>query len=411
MPAATAINSSAMSPWRRSNSQSAPRPRSCPAAWARSSGSSSSNAASISTMASADSLTVLDRRATHTTSMQPVRPCSSLTAASSARLAGAEPSYPTTMRGNPADGAACAASTRGSHCRSSCTACCRSASSMAMPPLGWWGFRRPAAWRWLPGSAHEGHELRGHDDDGAHHVAVLVFEDVAVVHVAAAVGLEADGELDDLVGVDADGVLESSFVGVDDVAEFVAGVAGQAHGRGRVAVADPVAGDGDRDRAPGEDVEGLQVDVDRVGVAGEVDQLPYLPPAEHREECRRVLEVDGRGAQAGQCLAVLADDGDHGRAGVAAGRYGEFPHRHHVRPAVEFLLGERDGAPDCAAEVRLGGSGDVGGQAPGSGPARRVAGHGAEAHDVGVGQELAWVGGFGGTGGGEWVADPGQLLP
>ncbi len=146
------------------------------------------------------------------------------------------------------------------------------------------------------------------------------------------------------------------------------------------------------------------MDVDRVGVAGEVDQLPYLPPAEHREECRRVLEVDGRGAQAGQCLAVLADDGDHGRLGVAVGRYGEVPQRHHVRPAVEFLLGERDGAPDRAAEVRLGGSGDVGGQAPGSGPARRVAGHGAEAHDVGVGQELAWVGGFGGTGGGEWVA-------
>jgi hypothetical protein len=73
-------------------------------------------------------------------------------------------------------------------------------------------------------------------------------------------------------------------------------------------------------------------------------------------------------------------------------------------PAVELLLGERDGAPYCAAEVRLGGSGDVGGQAPESGPARRVSGHGAEAHDVGVGQELAWVGGFGGTGGGEWVA-------
>src|SRR5205807_1866347 len=89
--------------------------------------------------------------------------------------------------------------------------------------------------------------------------------------------------------------------------------------------------------------------------------------------------------------------GSRGRRGVAVGRYGEFPHRHHVRPAVEFLLGERDGAPDRAAEVRLGGSGDVGGQAPGSGPARRVAGHGAEAHDAGVGQELAGVGGLAGT--------------
>jgi hypothetical protein len=38
-----------------------PRPGNCPAASARSSGSSSSNVASISTMASAGSLTVLDR--------------------------------------------------------------------------------------------------------------------------------------------------------------------------------------------------------------------------------------------------------------------------------------------------------------------------------------------------------------
>jgi hypothetical protein len=89
--------------------------------------------------------------------------------------------------------------------------------------------REPRGRRWLAGSAHERHELRGHDDDGAHHVAVFVFEDVAVVHVAAAVGLEADGELDDLVGVDPDGVLEPSFVGVDDVVEFVA----RRPGRGR----------------------------------------------------------------------------------------------------------------------------------------------------------------------------------
>src|SRR5580704_6617798 len=38
--------------------------------------------------------------------MRPVRPCSNLTAASSARLAGGEPSYPTTMCRVPPDGAA-----------------------------------------------------------------------------------------------------------------------------------------------------------------------------------------------------------------------------------------------------------------------------------------------------------------
>jgi hypothetical protein len=58
---------------------------------------------------------VLDMWATHTTSMQPARPCSNLTAASSARLAGADPSYPATMCRNPPDGAAYALSARGSH--------------------------------------------------------------------------------------------------------------------------------------------------------------------------------------------------------------------------------------------------------------------------------------------------------
>ncbi len=68
-------------------------------------------------------------------------------------------------------------------------------SSRAAP-----GVRRPV-------SGHKGHELRGHGYKGAHHVAVLVLQDVAVVHVPAAVGGEANGDLDDLVGIDADGVL------------------------------------------------------------------------------------------------------------------------------------------------------------------------------------------------------------
>src|SRR5262249_56405552 len=74
-------------------------------------------------------------------------------------------------------------------------------------------------------SGHEGHELDGHGDEGAHHVAVFVFEDVAVVDVAAAVGGEADGYFGDLVGIDADGVLEAAFVVVDGVVELVVRVA------------------------------------------------------------------------------------------------------------------------------------------------------------------------------------------
>jgi hypothetical protein len=39
---------------------------------------------------------------------------------------------------------------------------------------------------------HERHQLRRHDDEGAHHVVVFVLEDVAVVHVTPAEDLEAD---------------------------------------------------------------------------------------------------------------------------------------------------------------------------------------------------------------------------
>ena len=66
-------------------------------------------------------------------------------------------------------------------------------------------------------SGHERHELRRHRDEGSHHVAILMLQDVAVVHVAAAVGLEADGDLDDLVRVYTDRVLEAALVVVDRV--------------------------------------------------------------------------------------------------------------------------------------------------------------------------------------------------
>jgi hypothetical protein len=69
-----------------------------------------------------------------------------------------------------------------------------------------------------------------------------VFEDVAVVHVAAAEGGEADGDFDHLVGVDADGVLEAAFVVVDGVAEIVVGVAFERDCGGDGEVFDAVVG-------------------------------------------------------------------------------------------------------------------------------------------------------------------------
>ena len=80
---------------------------------------------------------------------------------------------------------------------------------------------------------------------------------------------------------------------------------------GEVAVSDAAFGDLVADRASREDLERVEVEVDRVRVAGEVDQLPDLVLAEHREERRRVLEVGGDGAVAGGLLAV----GDRDAAG------------------------------------------------------------------------------------------------
>jgi hypothetical protein len=111
------------------------------------------------------------------------------------------------------------------------------------------------------------HELRGHRDEGSHHVAVLVFEDVAVVHVAAAEGGEADGDLDDLVGIDADGVLEPAFVFVDRVVEVVLGGALERDGGSEIAVPDAIFRDLVPDRVSRENLERVEVEVDRVGVA------------------------------------------------------------------------------------------------------------------------------------------------
>src|SRR5579864_8658337 len=176
-------------------------------------------------------------------------------------------------------------------------------------------------------SGHEGHELGGHGDEGTHHVAVFVFEDVAVVHVAAAVGGEADGDFGDLVGVDADGVLEAAFVVVDGVVELVFRVAVERDCGGDGEVFNAVVGDVEADGASGEDLERVEVDVDGVRVVGEVDQLPDLIPVEHWEECRGVLEVGGGGAVAGGLLTV--GDGDGGPGVVVAGDH-ELAHGEHA---------------------------------------------------------------------------------
>jgi len=85
------------------------------------------------------------------------------------------------------------------------------------------------------------------------------------------------------MGVDADGVLKAAFVVVDGVAGFVVRLASERDCGGDGAVFDAVLGDLVADGASREDLERVEVDVNGVRVAGEIDQLPDLIPAEDRE--------------------------------------------------------------------------------------------------------------------------------
>jgi len=117
----------------------------------------------------------------------------------------------------------------------------------------------------------------------------------------------ADDDIDDLVGVDPDGVLEPSFVVIERVGYAVVGPSPIC----TVAlVPDRYRSVGDLDDGglAVEDLEGVEVDVDGVSVFGQVDESPDLGLAEHREEGGDVLEAYGDGPPprfAGFVVALL----------------------------------------------------------------------------------------------------------
>ncbi len=60
----------------------------------------------------------------------------------------------------------------------------------------------------------EFHDLLGHDDKRSHHALVLVFEDVAVVHVSPVRAGELSCDVDEFASTDPDRILPTLFVGV-----------------------------------------------------------------------------------------------------------------------------------------------------------------------------------------------------
>jgi hypothetical protein len=94
-----------------------------------------------------------------------------------------------------------------------------------------------------------------------------VLEDVAVVHVAPAVCVEANGDLNELVGVHANRVLEPSLVVVDDVIQIIGWAPFELDRGGEVAILDAPLRDLVADRMPSEDLERVEMKMDRVSVS------------------------------------------------------------------------------------------------------------------------------------------------
>ena len=131
--------------------------------------------------------------------------------------------------------------------------------------------------------------------------------------------------------------------------ELVVRVALERDGGGEIALADPALRDLVADRLARQDLERVEMEVDRVRIPGQVDQLPDLVLAEHREEGRRVLEVCGDDAVPGGFAAVAHR---HERPVVRVGRRRELPHRQHVRLVLHLSFDERDRTPTRAGQGR-----------------------------------------------------------
>ena len=160
----------------------------------------------------------------------------------------------------------------------------------------------------------------------------------------------------------------------------------------------------DGGRVSVEDLERVEVEVDRMGVAGEVDEPPDLGSVEHREERGGVLEAGRDRAPARDAFLAVAlrlDERDDGLVGAGVGD--ELAHGQHRRRAFDLglLLDERDRADDGAGELVAARPPEVGREhlrhaAPGAASLAD-----ADAEHLRVGQQSVEVGCAGGRGVGE----------
>src|SRR5579862_2263327 len=150
------------------------------------------------------------------------------------------------------------------------------------------------------------------DDVGSHHLVVLVLEHVAVPDVAASIAFELDDDACDREGVNTGNVLPSHLAGSESV-----GGSGE----------DDLAGELVDSYIEGPAVEHLEADhvqVDGVGVVGEIDEGPDLGGVEDGSfgdghvPVRAVEEHDAGAAKAvlvvGECELAGADGGGLGDA-------------------------------------------------------------------------------------------------
>src|SRR5712691_1742622 len=213
--------------------------------------------------------------------------------------------------------------------------------------------------------SHERHQLMWHHDERSHHVVVFVLQDVAVVHVSAGEGFEAHENIDDFVGIDPNSVLEAELILIEAVRDTVVGLLADPHCRAGFGVGDAAIRYLDSGGLPAEDLKGVEMHVDRMGIAGQVDETPDLRAAQHREEIGLVLESGGDRAPAADLTRLAGSRFDkcyHWFVGRPV--LGELPHRQRggLTLPIALLLNECDRAHNTTVQIAPVGPLEVGGK-------------------------------------------------